>query len=147
MEKEDRTYYLVDSNVLPSVFTKVIRAKRLLETGEVKTVADAVEAVDLSRSAFYKYKDSVRLFHDMKQGNVVTLSLVVHDRPGVLAEMLSLFTNAGVNILTINQSIPTDGAAPITLSVVFGGSSTNLSKLLEDLRKMPTVISGEVLAG
>jgi chorismate mutase len=145
--KTDPTYYLVDSQVLPSVFTKVIKAKRLLETGEAKTVAEAVDSADLSRSAFYKYKDSVRLFHDMKQGNIVTLSLVVHDRPGVLAELLSMLTSADVNILTINQSIPTDGAAPITISVVSSGSGTNLSKLLENLRRMPTVISVEVLAG
>ena len=48
-------YYLVEPSVLPEIFAKVIEAKELLETGQVRTVADAVARVDISRSAFYKY--------------------------------------------------------------------------------------------
>ena len=65
-------YYLVEASVLPEIFAKVIEAKELLETGQVRTVADAVACVDISRSAFYKYKDAVRPFNDMLHGRIVT---------------------------------------------------------------------------
>ena len=64
-------YYLVEASVLPEIFVKVMEAKELLETGEVQTVGQAVARVDISRSAFYKYKDSVRAFQDIDRKSVV----------------------------------------------------------------------------
>ena len=76
-------YYLVEASVLPEIFAKVIEAKELLETGQVRTVADAVACVDISRSAFYKYKDFVSPFQDMSRGHLVTFNLELLDRQGV----------------------------------------------------------------
>lgn len=50
------TYYLVEADMLPEIFLKVMEAKELLQTGECSTVGDAVNRVGISRSAFYKYK-------------------------------------------------------------------------------------------
>ena len=86
-------YYLVDADVLPEIFVKVMEAKELLETGEVQTVGQAVARVDISRSAFYKYKDSVRAFHDMRQSSLVTFSMELKDKPGVLSEVLAIFAD------------------------------------------------------
>ena len=102
-------YYLVEASVLPEIFAKVIEAKELLETGQVRTVADAVACVDISRSAFYKYKDFVSPFQDMSRGHLVTFNLELLDRQGVLSSVLAIFAENGANILTINQSIPTSG--------------------------------------
>ena len=99
-------YYLIKADALPEVFVKVTEAKALLETGTARTVAEAVETVDLSRSAFYKYKDAIAPFRDMKRDSITTLHIKLHDKPGKLAAVLSIFTETGANILTINQSIP-----------------------------------------
>ena len=84
-------YYLVEASVLPEIFAKVIEAKELLETGQVRTVADAVARVDISRSAFYKYKDFVSPFQDMSRGHLVTFNLELLDRQGVLSSVLAIF--------------------------------------------------------
>ena len=117
-------YYLVEASVLPEIFAKVIEAKELLETGQVRTVADAVARVDISRSAFYKYKDFVSPFQDMSRGHLVTFNLELLDRQGVLSSVLAIFAENGANILTINQSIPTNGCAAVTIRCVlsFGGA-------------------------
>lgn len=83
-------YYLVEAGVLPEVFIKVTEARELLETGEVRTVAEAVERVGISRSAFYKYKDSVMPFRDMRQGSIVTFNALLRDRKGVLSALLAI---------------------------------------------------------
>lgn len=140
-------YYLVDADALPEVFVKVTQAKELLETGEARTVADAVERVDLSRSAFYKYKDSIRPFRDMKRDTVVTFSAILYDQPGVLASLLTIFTESGANILTINQSIPTDGAALVTISVTTEEMNMGTDELMDLLKSVTGVISVEFLAG
>ena len=48
------TYYLVEADMLPEIFLKVMEAKELLQTGECSTVGDAVNRVGISPSAIYK---------------------------------------------------------------------------------------------
>ena len=114
---------------------KVTQVKELLETGEVKTVAEAVERVGISRSAFYKYKDAMQPFQDMKAGHIITFYALLKDNPGVLSNFLSIFANSGANILTINQTIPTIGCAGVTISA-------ETSEMVEDLEAMMARISG-----
>lgn len=83
-------YYIVNAEVLPEVFVKVVEAKELLETGEAATIHQATTQVGLSRSAFYKYKDMVRPFNDMLSGRIVTLQLTLRDQPGVLSNVLNV---------------------------------------------------------
>ena len=147
MGKENNKYYLVEASALPEVFIKVTKAKELLETGAVKTVAEAVERVDLSRSAFYKYKDAVKPFKDMKRGNVITFSALLNDKPGVLGHMLSIFTASGANILTINQSIPTNGAAFVTFSISNENMIIDTENLMDNLQAEDGVINVQILAG
>ena len=71
--KKESTYLLVDASVLPDVFTKVIEVKKILSKGMVKTVNDAVKEVGISRSAYYKYRDSVFPFYETSRGKVITL--------------------------------------------------------------------------
>ena len=69
-------YFIVDAKVLPEIFLKVVDAKRLMETGEVTTVNQAASQVGISRSAFYKYKDSVRPFNDMLNGRIINVQIL-----------------------------------------------------------------------
>ena len=140
-------YYLVEASVLPEVFIKVIGVKELLETGEAHTVAEAAERVGLSRSAFYKYKDSVSLFRDMKRGSIVTFQALLRDRKGVLSALLAIFADTGANILTINQSIPTNGAAIVTISATTENMPLGTDDLMQKARALGGVIRFDALAG
>ena len=139
--------YLIRSDALPEVFVKVTEAKALLETGEAKTVAEAAERVNLSRSAFYKYKDAISPFRDMKRDSIVTMHIRLHDRPGTLASVLAVFTEAQANILTINQSIPANGVALVTVSLVADDLSISSEELLTGLSKVRGVLGTEIMAG
>ena len=98
-------YYIVDSAVLPEIFSKVVEVKELLATGEARTINEATGKVGISRSAFYKYKDAVRPFNDMLSGRIVTLRLTLRDQPGALSNVLQGIAAMGGNVLTINQSV------------------------------------------
>lgn len=140
-------YYLVEASVLPEIFAKVIEAKELLETGEVRTVAQAVARVDISRSAFYKYKDYVSPFQDMSRGHLVTFNMELRDRQGVLSSVLAIFAGNGANILTINQSIPTSGVAPVTITAATENMRITMEAFLAAVKAIHGVLRIDLVAG
>ncbi len=139
-------YYLVEADMLPEIFLKVMEAKELLKAGEADTVADAVNMVGISRSAFYKYKDSISPFQDMTRGHIVTFHVMLRDRMGILSSVLAIFAQSGANILTINQSIPTSGTANVTISAETAGLEMSMEELLATIRHAEGVVKIEILA-
>ena len=140
-------YYIVEASALPAVFLKVAEAKRLLSTGEAATVNEATQMTDISRSAFYKYRDAVMPFQNMMTGRIITFQLLLHDEKGMLASILSLFTDAKANIITINSIVPTNGCAVVTISAETMDLDVQLEELLRILRGARGVIKAEILAG
>ncbi len=140
-------YFIVESSVLPEIYLKVAEAKRLLEAGEERTVNGAARRTGISRSAFYKYKDAIRPFQDMMRGRIVTIQVLLRNETGALSSVLNLLADRGINVLTINQSIPGGGAAAVTLGLETSGVDGELEELLAVLREEKEVIRCEVLAG
>ena len=140
-------YYIVEASALPEVFIKVAEAKRLLSTGEAATVNDAARITGISRSAFYKYRDSVLPFQNMMTGRIITFQFLVHDQPGLLASMLDVFPECNANIQTINSIVPVNGTAVLTISAETMDLTVSLEEMLRRLRAFPGVIKAEVLAG
>lgn len=140
-------YYIVEASALPEVFLKVAETKRLLSTGEASTVNEATKMTDISRSAFYKYRDSVLPFQNMMTGRIITFQLLVHDEPGRLSEILSILAETGANIMTINSIVPVNGTAVITISAETMDLTISLEELLARLSATRGVVKAEILAG
>ena len=140
-------YYIVAASALPEIFVKVAEAKRMMQTGEADTVGEATRQVGISRSAFYKYKDAVQPFNDMKTGHIITFYAMLKDNPGVLSNVLAIFAGSGANILTINQSIPTNGCAAVTVSAETSDMEISLEELIARAAALAGVIKFEILAG
>ena len=140
-------YYIVEASALPEVFVKVAEAKRLLSTGEAATVNEATRMTGISRSAFYTYRDSVLPFQNMMSGRIVTFQFMIHDEPGLLANMLDIFPECNANIQTINSIAPSNGTAVLTISAETMELNVPLEEMLDRLREFPGVIKAEVLSG
>ena len=140
-------YYIVDAKALPEVFLKVAEAKRMLETGEASTVGEATRQAEVSRSAFYKYKDMVMPFNNMRSGRILTFYTLLKDKPGVLSTVLAILAASGANILTINQSIPTNGCAAVTISAETSDMTDSLEELVHQVSSENEIIRFEILAG
>ena len=124
-------YVLVDINVLPEVFEKVLHAKLLLAKGIAKSSADACRLAEVSRGAFYKYKDSVFL-QDFERHRTNRKPFILSCRmnreyyhPYCLN---SYAPKNGANILTVNQNIPVDMVAVVTVSFRLEAFWQNRSK-------------------
>ena len=144
---EKKKYYLVSAEALPEVFIKVAEAKRMLQVGEADTVGEAARLVGISRSAFYKYKDAVQPFQNMRAGHIITFYALLKDIPGVLSNYLSIFAGSGANILTINQPIPTNGCAGVTISAETSEMVDGLEELMSRAAAAQGVLKFEILAG
>ena len=140
-------YYIVAADALPEIFIKVAEAKRMMQTGEAATVGAATRRAGISRSAFYKYKDSVQPFNDMKSEHIITFYGMLKDNTGVRSRVLNVFAQSGANILTINQSIPTNGCAAVTISAETSDMAESLETLLAETSALEGVVKFEVMAG
>lgn len=140
-------YYIVDSALLPEIFSKVVEVKELLATGEAHTINEATARVGVSRSAFYKYKDAVRPFNDMLSGRIVTLRLTLRDQPGALSNVLQGVASMGGNVLTINQSVPDGGVAEVSLDVETSALRFSMEELLNGIRTVSGVLDCRTPAG
>lgn len=141
---EQRKLVIADLSVLPPVYHKVLKVKELLESGKAETVNEASDMADVSRSAYYKYKDYVFPFNQMQ--GILTLLIAVIDIKGVLSDMLAFMSDAGCNILTINQNVPVNGVANITVTVQTEQMKVSTDRLITGLQTIRGVRKVNILA-
>lgn len=143
---EATKYFVVKQKAIPEVLLKAVEAKRLLESEKVLTIQEAVDAVGISRSSFYKYKDDIFPFHDNSQGTTITLTFQMDDEPGILSDVLKIIAEYRANILTIHQSIPINGIASLTLSIQVLQTTGDISRMIEQLEGQTSVHHVKILA-
>ncbi|WNF37589.1 ACT domain-containing protein [Bacillaceae bacterium IKA-2] len=143
--KSSDEFYLVRADILPDVMLRAVEAKILLNSGKCKTINEATQTVNISRSAFYKYKDSVLPFHTMVKEKIMTLSIHLEDRSGTLSNLLTVVAQAGSNVLTINQTIPLLGRATITLSIETASMTIGIDKLVKQMEQLDAVDKVELI--
>lgn len=139
-------YFVVKQKALPEVLLKVVEAKRLLDSEKVMTVQEATEAVDISRSSFYKYKDDIFPFHENARGKTITFIMQIEDTPGLLSNVLGLIADYHANILTIHQTIPINGVASLTMSVEILSISGDSSEMIEKIEAQTGVHYVKILS-
>ncbi len=143
---ETAKYFVVKQKAIPEVLLKVVEAKRLLDSEKALTIQDAVDAVGISRSSFYKYKDDIFQFHDNSQGTTFTMTFQMDDEPGLLSDVLKLIAEYHANILTIHQSIPINGIASLSLSIQVLQTTGDISKMIEQMESQKGVHHVKILA-
>ena len=144
--KNTSKYFLVDVSVLPEVFIKVVEAKKILSSGYIKNVNEAVKKAGISRSAYYKYNDYVFPFYETTRGKVITLFFTVEDFAGILSNIINKIAKAQANILTINQNIPINGLADVTISIETEGMLKDIKDLMDEISSIEGVRRQEILA-
>jgi chorismate mutase len=132
-------YYLIREDILPEGVLKTVQAKELLARGEVKTIHEAVEQVGLSRSAFYKYKDGIHPLSKLERDRIVTISMDLEHRAGILSKVLAMIAQLEGNVLTIHQTIPLQGMANVVISVETSTMVDGVRELMSELHKLQGV--------
>ncbi|MBR1552765.1 MAG: ACT domain-containing protein [Schwartzia sp.] len=145
MKETKSVFFLVCEEILPEAIKKTIRVKDLLKRGDARTINEAVAKMNLSRSAYYKYKDYVFPFYDASRNKIVTLTFLLENKKGVLSRVLNTISENSGNVLTINQGIPLQGVANTTISIETDHLSVELRVFMEKLRAIEGVKRIDIL--
>ena len=138
-------YYLVREDILPDALVKTVRAKELLARGEAATVQEAVERAGLSRSAFYKYKDGIHPLDRLDRERIVTISMDLEHKTGVLSRVLALMAQMDGNVLTINQTIPLQGQANVVITVDTSKMGDRIGDVIRSLNGLDGVNRASII--
>ena len=139
-------YLIVHKSILPDYFEKVLEARKLMVTGKVKEVSQAVKQVGISRSTYYKYKDYLFEPSDIAGGRKAVLSMMLDHTPGVLSALLRCISEAGASVLTITQSLPIHDMASVTLSLDLNTMTCAMAELVDAIAATPGVDNVRLLA-
>lgn len=139
-------YFLIDSSILPEVYSKVIKAKNLLSSGEATNASEAARMAGISRSAYYKYKDKIFEYSEQAE-DTTTLNAKLHDNAGVLSSVMNEVYLAGANVLSVNQSIPVNDVADVSITIRVSETSISNDELVEKIQKINGVISIDYKGG
>lgn len=140
-------FLLVDTDVLPEVFLKVVYAKKMIAQGKAKSSSEAAKLAGISRSAFYKYKDCVQQYNSKMSDNIVTIYATLADEPGVLSSVISQLYTSGANILTLNQNIPVDSVAHVSISAKINSINCTEQELILQIKALAGVVDAKLLSG
>ncbi len=146
MSGREKNWVVVDASVLPEVILKTLTVKRMLANREEKSSSAACRTVGISRSAFYKYRDSVFIYEEQMRDQIFTVYLLLHDEAGVLSGVLHTLSDAAANVLTLNQSIPVDGVATVTVTFRLQDAA-GVSALVNALGERKGVVDARLLSG
>jgi chorismate mutase len=145
MSVKRRRFYLVAEDIMPEAMVKTVQVKDMLARGESSTVHEAVNEIGLSRSAFYKYRDLVFLYEEESGGRLLTLSMILEHRQGILSTVLNTIAQLGGNIITINQGIPMSHAAHLTATVDVKNLNVTLDEMVQNLHGVHGVRKAEIV--
>lgn len=135
----DKNFLVIDKRVLPEVFEKVILAKNLLKEGKVTEITEATKQVGISRSVYYKYKDFIFEFSESSKGRKLIFSMSIAHEKGILSAVLNFISEKGGNILTINQGIPINNSAHVTITMDISSLEIEMQQLLDDIKEVSGV--------
>ena len=138
--------YIVSEKALSKVLLKTVYAKELLETKKTTSITEAITVADISRGAFYKYKDLIKPFYDMQSEKKITFMLVLEDLKGVLSSILNIMAKYNVNILTINQNVPINKVANVTITVDTFGTKIKMNDLIKKMENIEGVKSIDIIS-
>ena len=144
--KKNSQLIVADAQILPDVFSKVLEVKKLMAQRGEKSFASACKRVGISRSAYYKYKDCVFSYEDLFTRRIVNMHLLLNDQPGVLSSVLIFLHSCGANVLTVNQSIPVDGAAAVNISLRLSEESENELVSLNSIKELDGVLEVKIFS-
>lgn len=142
----DNKYLVIDKKMLPDVYEKVLSVKELIKKGEVKGITEAVKKVGISRSTYYKYKDYVFTLSEGTKGKMVTINMLLSHELGVLSTILNKISNKRGNILTINQDIPINGIANVSITFDISNLVVELDEIMEEIRASKGIVKLELVA-
>lgn len=139
-------YYVVSSDILPEVLEKVMEAQTLLQTGQIKSITDAVKEVGIARGTYYKYKDAVFSFNEEGSRRKAIMTMVIRDEKGALSSILNVIAAKNCNVLAMSQTVAINKVCNVVLTLDVFELDITIQDLQDLLMKLDRVEKVELVA-
>lgn len=140
----DKQYYLVNKKILPDFIDEIIKIKEEIEEESI-SVSTACERHNISRSTYYKYKDLV--FKPIQNiTNKAIISFRALNVKGVLSNVLTEIANLNANVITLNQDMPINDYAFITITIDISQLNVEFYEFIEKIKAIDNVRKVEIIA-
>ena len=137
-------YLIVHKSILSGNFDAIIEARNLIQNTNI-SVSDACKKVGISRCTFYKYKDSVFVpKNDFGKNAVIAMKLA--NEKGILSNIINYISSCHCNIITINQEMPINNIAFVTVSLDVIDLELEINDFLKAIKELNGVKSAELIA-
>ncbi len=141
MRKEKEQFYLVDLRVLPEAIKKTIKVKEMLQDGVCGSINEAVKKVDMSRSAYYKYKDHVIPAWEKREHRIAILFMFLSDDLALFTKLMRRVARGNYQILSFSRGLAAEKMAVLTMTIKLEDDTEPLGELKEALANIKGVES------
>lgn len=139
-------YVIINKKILPETYIKVLKAKEILQNNKKLSISDVTKNVGISRSTYYKYKDNMYLSSKNKKERKIVISFLLSHKKGLLVSVLMLIKSVSGNIITINQNIPINDVASVTISMDISEMDIEIDKFIEKLSSLEGISKIELVS-
>ncbi len=146
LKKSMNKYLIVNTEVLPEYFEKIIEARKLIDEHRVSGISEACQLVGISRSTYYKYKDHVFMVRNNNIERKAELHCLLNHKQGVLSEVLQVLSSQHCNLLTIYQSLPLNDVASCSMQVDISNMDSTIDAVIEQLNNVEDVVKVKLIA-
>lgn len=141
MKNNEKQFYLVDFQVLPEAIKKTIRIKESLKNGRVKTINEALSAMNISRSAYYKYnKDHVEPVTGAVKERSITYFIMMQNDFSLLNKIMRKIKKENNDVLSINSGVAFGENVPTIISFKTKMTLADINLLAESIRRIKGII-------
>ena len=128
-------YYLIRSDVLPEVFHKVINVKQLVDREDGLSINEACRRVKISRSAYYKYRDAVRLVQ-LENGCTVSIILELENLDNIAFRCINAVQNVDGRVQSFQVSDTQLGNKYALITAETSSAEASIAELKNKLQQV-----------
>lgn len=136
MKNNEKQFYLVDFQVLPEAIKKTIRIKESLKNGRVKTINEALSAMN----AYYKYKDHVEPVTGAVKERSITYFIMMQNDFSLLNKIMRKIKKENNDVLSINSGVAFGENVPTIISFKTKMTLADINLLAESIRRIKGII-------
>lgn len=137
MKNNEKQFYLVDFQVLPEAIKKTIRIKESLKNGRVKTINEALSAMNISRSAYYNHVEPVT---GAVKERSITYFIMMQNDFSLLNKIMRKIKKENNDVLSINSGVAFGENVPTIISFKTKMTLADINLLAESIRRIKGII-------
>lgn len=138
--------YIVNKELLPTILPKVVKAYKLLDSGEAKSISSAAQQIGISRDVIYKYRGLISDYDDSELSKKIIFSVRINDQYGVMSKILTVISKYDASVITLNMTLPIHKQAVINFTIDTHQLRDSFHEMLDEINDLHEIINVNLIS-